>query len=367
MKMVKYALLLTLLASCAKKPPAERPPPSVIITPVVQRDVPIFIEAPGHIEAYNNVELRSQVTGVVTGVYYDQGTEVDEGQLLVTIDKRPFEASVKEAEADVARSMASLKYAQDTTRRNTPLVQEDYVSQDAYDNLVTNVLVDDATVKANLAQLDIAKVNLDYCTIDAPMDSIAGERLVDVGNLVLEDGQSTLVVLNQIKPIYCSFSVSERYFSKIQSKLRHGTLETHVSYTNDFKEIWKGEVEFIDNAVDETTGMIKIKSTFPNMDKALWPGIFVYTRLILEIDKGALLVPTGAVVTTQKGKHLFVMRGRDSVEQVDVEVGQIENDFIIIKKGLKPDEKVVLSGQLNLADGSKVTVTKEQTFSDESF
>lgn len=336
------------------------------ITPVVQKSVPLFIEAPGHIEAFNSVELKSQVTGIITGVYYEQGKVVDEGEVLITIDERPFAAKVQESVALVARNQAALKYAEDTTRRNTPLAQEDYISQNSYENLVTNVMIDDAALNESIAKLEIARINLGYCTITAPMVSVAGERLVDSGNLVIEDAGSTLVVLNQIEPIYASFSVSERNFSKIQEKLKNEELETVVSYSNDFKTFSKGKVTFLDNSVDQTTGMIKLKATFDNKDHLLWPGIFVYTRLIMDIDEGALLVPTGAIVNSQKGSYLFVMSEGDTVEQRYVTLGQQENDFIIVKDGVSEGEKVVLEGQLNLTDGKKVSVKQEKKFTDES-
>ncbi|MDX8431769.1 MAG: efflux RND transporter periplasmic adaptor subunit [Candidatus Algichlamydia australiensis] len=357
MRKNKFLILVLVFgfAACSKKEAKVKPPPSVNVVEVIQKDVPLYLQAPGHITAFNSVSLQAQVDGTVTGVYYEEGKEVSEGELLVTIDDRTYEAAVKASEAEVARSMATLKYNQDTARRNTPLVQEDYISQNDYDNLVTNVLTSEATVKDNLARLDQANIDLGYCRVEAPMTGVAGERLIDEGNLVLEAQQTTLVTINQIQPIYCDFAISERYFSMLHEIMKEKTLQAQVSYTRDFKESWYGDITFMDNAVDQTTGMIKFKANFPNDDKKLWPNIFIYTRLIYGEAKNALLLPTGCIVIGEKGKYIYVLDG-DIVKQVYVTTGQQEGDLIIIKTGLKPDQKVVLEGQLNLLDGEKVTV-----------
>jgi len=344
-------------ASCSKKETKVKPPPSVNVVEVIQKDVPLYLQAPGHITALNSVSLQAQVDGTVTGVYYEEGKEVVAGELLVTIDDRTYEAAVKSGEAEVARSMASLKYAQDTARRNTPLAQEDYISQNDYDNLVTNVLTDEATVKANIAHLEQAQINLGYCRVQAPISGVAGERLIDEGNLVLEAQQTTLVTINQIQPIYCDFAISERYFSLLQPLMFQKKLKAWVSYTSDFKESWVGDVTFMDNAVDPTTGMIKFKANFSNEEKRLWPNIFIYTRLLYGEAKNALLLPTGCIVIGEKGKYVYVLDG-DTVKQVYVTTGQQEDDLIIVKTGIKPDHKIVFEGQLNLIDGEKVTVKK---------
>lgn len=348
-------ILMLIFAGCSKKETKQKPPPGVNVVEVIQRDVPLYLTAPGHITAFNSVSLQAQVNGTVTGIYYDEGTEVKENELLVTIDDRTYEAAVKAGEAEVARSMADLKYAQDTVRRNTPLVQEDYISQNDYDNLVTNVLTSEATVKENIAQLEDANINLGYCRIEAPISGVCGERLIDEGNLVLEAQQTTLVTINQIQPIYCDFAISERYFSMLQKIMMEGKLKAWVSYNRDYKESWMGDVTFMDNAVDQTTGMIKFKANFANEDKRLWPNIFIYVRLVYGEAKNALLVPTGCVVIGEKGKYVYVLDG-DIVKQVYVTTGQQEDDLIIITKGIKPDQKIVLEGQLNLMDGEKVTV-----------
>jgi len=352
-----FLIPLLVLGACSKKEAKIKPLPGVNVVEVVQGDVPLYLQAPGHITAFNTVSLHAQVDGTVTGIYYDQGKEVNEGDLLVTIDNRTYEASVQSGEAEVARSMADWKYAQDTARRNTPLVQEDYISQNDYENLIKNVLVDEATVKDNIAKLEQANINLNYCTITAPISGVSGDRLIDEGNLVLEAQQTTLVTINQIQPIYCDFAISERYFPMVQKIMREKTLQAQVAYNRDFKESWYGDITFMDNAVDQTTGMIKFKANFPNDDKRLWPNIFVYVRLIYGEAKNALLLPTGCIVIGEKGKYVYVLEG-DVVKQVYVTTGQQEDDLIIVKTGIKPEQKIVLEGQLNLTDGEKVTVKK---------
>ncbi len=349
--------LILAAVSCSKKEAKVKPPPGVNVALVTQKDVPLYLTAPGHITAFNSVSLQAQVDGTVTGVYYEEGQEVNAGELLVTIDERTYEAAVQSGEAEVASSMASLKYAQDTARRNTPLVQEDYISQNDYENLVTNVLTGEALVKDNIAKLEQAQINLGYCRVEAPISGVSGERLIDEGNLVLEAQQTTLVTINQIQPIYCDFAISERYFPMLQKIMQEGKLEAQVAYNRDFKESWTGEVTFMDNAVDQTTGMIKFKANFANEDKRLWPNIFIYTRLIYGEAKNALLIPTGCIVIGEKGKYVYVVDG-DIVKQVYVTTGQQENDLIIVESGIKPDQKIVLEGQLNLIDGEKVTVKK---------
>ena len=358
MKNALAAFLIALsLVACAKKKPQEKPPAAVTVTPVIQKTVPLYVEGVGHIEPINSVEVKSQVTGVMTGYFFRRGQEVKKGDLLVTIDPRPFQARVEEAEANVAKEMATLKYAQDTARRNAPLVQDDYISQNNYDSLITNVLTSDAQVKQFQAELEDAKIQLGYCSIYAPMDGRTSDLMIDPGNLVLENANETLLTMNQISPIFSSFAIPERYLYQVQKRQKKCPLRV-LTWVDD-KECppFEGVLDIIDNEVDVTTGMINMKANMPNEEKLLWPGQFVTCHLVLDMLEGALLVPEAAIQTATKGKYLYVVTKDNKAEKRDIEVGQRhEYSTRVVTKGLAPGETVVLEGQINLYNGAAVSV-----------
>ncbi len=363
MKHNRLILLLPLLLSlgCSGKKQKAPPPPFVKVAKVITKDVPLYIYAVGHVQAYESVEIKSQVTGVIEKVHFERGADVKEGELLFTIDQSPFIAALQRAEAILAENLANLNYSVDIKDRNAPLVKDDYISQIAFDQLVTNVLVSEATVDANTAEVETAKINLAYCSIHAPMDSRAGDYLVDEGNLVLENGETDLVTLNQITPIYAAFYITEKQLQVVQRYQQKHPLKAMISVEDPEVETFEGDLVFIDNAVNLATGMLKMMAVVPNEKKILWPGQFVTAKLILETLKNAKLIPAQAVQNSVKGKFVWVITPENTAEIRYVDVGQREVDDYVILKGLKEGEMVVLEGQIRLRPGGPVTIKESQT------
>lgn len=352
------ALFLAFFA-CSSPPPQEPVLPSVVVAEPIMRDTEIYLDYVGHVEAKVSVQIRSQIAGQITAKYFTEGQEVKEGNLLLTIDDRPYIAALAKAEATLRQNIASLKLSEDTAQRYSQLVQDDYIAKLDYDQYITNVLVDEAVIKENLADIETAKLNVDYCHIKAPMDSIAGELQIDVGNYVTVGESTPLVLLNQIKPIYVNFYIPERDLPQIQTYQKDHPLKTHVFVNQDTKHPFEGTLTLINNQIDENTGTLLLRATFPNEDKKLWPGEFVDVRLVLKVQKDALLIPTQALQVSRDGHYLYIVKEDQTVELRQVVVGQRQDNLTIIQSGLKAGENVVIQGQINLRPDVKVSMKKE--------
>lgn len=357
MKRLPVLVILGLfsLGGCSKK--AAPVAPAVLVTAMEVQTVeaPLYLEYVGHVEPLVSVSVRPQVEGVITAKYFTEGQEVKAGDLLMTIDSRPYEAALAKAEATLALSIANLKYAEQTARRYASLVKEDYVSQLDYAQYITNVLTSEATIDQNRADIETAKINLDYCFIKAPMDAVASILTVDVGNLVQNGDSTALFTLNQIQPIYVSFYIPENDLPKIQNLSKQKLLKTQVFLKQNAAPI-EGDLTLINNAVDEKTGTILLRATFTNEDKALWPGEFVDVRLILGTVKEAILLPAKAIQIGPTGPFVYVINADNTVTIRPVKKGQREGDKNLIESGLNAGEKIVLEGQLNLYPGAKVEI-----------
>lgn len=352
---MKKLVLLCLLAACSKETPKPPQLPLVSATLPKIEDVPLYYEYVGHIEANVSVNVKAQVTGILTGQYFVEGQEVNAQELLLTIDPRPFQADLEKAEAELALNVAAWRQAKEIAERNAPLLSQEYISQLDFDQLITNVYTTEASVKQSEAAVKTAKLNLDYCSIHAPVKGVTGLLKVDVGNYVEIGGTSPLLVINQISPIRVSFYVPEKDLPRIAALHAQNALKTSVSIQG---EVIEGTLSLIDNTVDENTGSILLQAKFPNEDKKLWPGEFVDVRLILETKKEAILIPSEAVLMGQEGPYIFILKSNNSVEQRNVVVGQKEDNLCIIEKGLSADEQVVLDGQINLTSGKEVMVKR---------
>jgi multidrug efflux system membrane fusion protein len=304
------------------------------------------------VEANQSVEVRAQVAGTITGQYFVEGQEVRASDLLLSIDPRPFQAELEKAKGELAENLASLQQAQETVERYKPLIKDEYVSQLDYDRYVTDVCRNEGVVQQSRAAVEEAEINLDYCLIKAPFNSVTSKLAINVGNFVPVGGEP-LMTLQQISPIRVSFFVPEKDLPRIISLQGQNRLTTMVIRSH---ECIAGELFLINNKVDEQTGTILLQAIFPNTDKKLWPGEFVDVRLILETQKNAILVPSQVVQMGQQGSYLYVVRPDSTVELRNVKVGQKEKEAVIIESGLSPGETVVLEGQLNLFPGVKVTI-----------
>jgi|JI10StandDraft_1071094.scaffolds.fasta_scaffold01815_13 multidrug efflux system membrane fusion protein len=365
LKLFGYSALLILLLflGCSKKvPQKEAKPIPVHVAKAEAHSVPYYISTVGHIEAYQVVNIMAQVNGQLMKTYFADGADVKEGDLLYLIDQRSYIANLDKAEGELEQNLANLGFAERTAERNAQLVKDEYISQNDYDNLITNVIANDAAVKQSRADVDSAKINLGYTTIYAPLSARAGESQVRDGNIVLESAETTLVTLNQISPIYSTFYINEKDLPKVKRyQSEEGELKVYVTVDDDPPSTRKGTLTFIDNGIDISTGMIKLKGTHPNEDKFLWPNQYVKVKLILDTLDQAILVPSGAVQNGSKGKYVYVVKGNKSVEKRTVKTGQLqENNTVVITEGLKANETVVTVGQINLYPGAKVSIVQNE-------
>lgn len=346
---MKYLSLFLLLAACAKAPAPPPPVPYVTVVQPQVADVPLY-EYIGHVEPNQTAQIKPQASGLVLGKFFTEGQEVEENDLLLTIDPRPYQAELDRASALLAQNLATLRQTKDTAERYSKLVDVAYVSKLDYDRYVTNVYTSEAAVMQSQAEVEQAQINLGYCTIQAPFKGMTSKLQIDVGNYVQVGNDDVLLTLNQISPIRVSFYVPEKDLPRITAL---NNLKTVVLINGECIE---GDLFLINNAVDEKTGTILLQSLFENTDRKLWPGEFLDVRLILEMKKNAVLLPTQAVQIGQDGPYLYIVKPDHTVELRKVKTGQKEDDLTIIESGVSPQETVVLEGQLNLSPGTKVII-----------
>ncbi len=353
--MKKWAWLFLLTAcsiACSKTPPPAPPPPAyvTVVKPQIA-NVPIYLEYIGHVEANQTVHVKAQISGTLMGQFFKEGQEVQKDDLLLTIDPSLFQAALDKARGQLAEHLANLEIAKTKVERYSKIVHDDYISKLNYEQLVADVCTAEAAIQQSAAEVETAQINHSYCTIRAPFTGMTGKLLVNVGNYVPVGGDS-LLTLNQITPIRVSFYVPEKELPRIAALHQKKPLKTIVFQNGEPIE---GELFLIDNQVDETTGTILLQATFPNHDKRLWPGEYLDVRLILDIQKDALLLPTEAVQLGQQGPYIYILK-EETVELRTVTKGQKTDDHTVIESGLSPYETVVLEGQLNLYPGAKVAL-----------
>jgi multidrug efflux system membrane fusion protein len=327
----------------------------VLTAKVEQRTVPIEIRNFGNVEAYSTIAVKSQVTGVLTDVNFTEGQMVKKGDLILTIDPRSSEAALKQAIANLNKDEVLLKNAEKEQQRQTDLLKKGFVSQELYDQAVTSTDADRSSVEADKAAVENARLQLEYCYIKAPVDGITGTMAVDKGNVVkLND--ITMVTINQIKPIYVSFTVPQQYLPRIQKYMSAGPLDVTASASQAGDVISSGVLSFVDNSVD--TGSIRLRATFDNNDMRLWPGQFVNVGLILTQEPNVLVIPSQAVLTSQTGQHVFIVKTDMTVEIRPVTVER-RLDGRLVVKGVEAGETIVTDGQINLVEGTSVQIKNE--------
>ena len=375
----------------------ERPPAPVTVTEAVMQDVPNFIDAIGKTVAREVVYIQPQVSGRILKIHFTDGANVAKGQLLFTIDTRPFEANVrqaqanvskdvalkKQAEANLAKDVAQAKYGEVELKRYRTLVEQGVVSREQYDQAQSNseslkatveadraaVHSADESIKVDTAAVDSAKVELSYCYIHSPIDGRAGQRLVDIGNVVNPGGatgnnsgsatsgppSNSLLVIERIDPIYADFTIPQDSLATVQEQMHEGTLKTEV-HLPDSDDMIAGQLTFLDNAVQNATGTINLRATIPNTGHQFWPGRFVNIRLVLSTIHGAVLVPATAPQMSAKGSFVYVVKPDSTAEQRPVTLGQRQGDLVVVDQGVQPGERVVVNGQIGVTPGGKVRV-----------
>ena len=354
-------LLFSFFPACFKKTvPPPKPPVPVSAATVIQKTVPVQIRTIGNVEAYSTVSVKSQIGGILTRVHFREGQDVKTGDLLFTIDPRPYEAALKQAEANLAKDTAQLENAREEVRRYAELVKKGYVAQEQYDQIRTNAATFEETVNADRAVVENARLQLKYCYIYSPLTGRTGNLFANEGNLIKANADNSMVVVNQIQPIYVTFSVAEQYLSDIKKYMAKGKVLVNAFITKGEENPEEGILTFVDNTVDAATGTIKLKATFANKKNRLWPGQFLDIVMVLTTQPNAVVVPSQAIQMGQKGQYIFVIKKDLTVEDRPVTVGRALNSETVIEKGLQVGEQVVTDGQLRLIPGAKVQI-KGQT------
>ena len=328
----------------------------VLVATAIQKTVPVQLRAVGNVEPYTTVSIKGQVTGVLMQAHFKEGQDVKNGQQLFTIDPRPFEAALRQAEANMQRDNAQLKNLREQVRRYAELVEKQYVSREQYDLIKTNADAAEAVVEADKAAVENAKVQLSYCYIYSPVNGRVGSLLVNEGNLVRVNDAAPLVIINQVNPINVTFSVPEQHLSDLNRHMNAGQLKVDASFQSDEGRPEQGRLEFVDNAVDRSTGTIKLKAVFANTERRLWPGQFVNVALTLTTQPDAVVIPSEAVQVGQEGQHVFVVQPDKRVEVRPVTLGTTSGGEAVITKGLSAGEQIVREGQFLLGPGSHIEI-----------
>jgi membrane fusion protein, multidrug efflux system len=352
------SILLTSCAGTKAAPPRNVAVPVLAVT-VEQKDVPLQLKAIGAVEAYSNVSVKTQITGELTGVHFKEGQDVKKGQLLFSLDKRPFEAALKQAQGMLARDQAQAVNARTQARRYEALNKAGVAPKEQYDQMQSNADALDAAVVADQAAVENARVQLVYCTIYSPIDGHTGTLLIHQGNMIKANDTPFLVSINQIQPIYATFTVPEQNLADIKRYSGRGKLKVLAYIPNDPRAPAEGWLSFIDNTVDQATGTIKLKGEFVNADRRLWPGQFVDVVLTLAQQPNAIVVPSQALQNGQQGQFVFVVKPDMTVEARPVTVDRSNDGQAVIAKGLAAGEQVVTDGQLRLVPGVTKVELKE--------
>jgi membrane fusion protein, multidrug efflux system len=353
-----------ILPGCAKKDqvvaaatPGGRPAAPVVVANVEQRDIPIQVRTIGNVEAYQTVQIRSQVNGQIQKISFHEGEDVRKGQLLFQLDKRPFQADLEKATAQEQHDRAAAENSKIEAERYTRLEKQGIVSHEQGDQMRAQAKADAAAVAADAAAINAARVQLQYTDISAPINARAGALLINLGNLVKANDTPYLVQLNQITPIYVTFSAPEANLDEVRHRFASGQQLKILAYPKgDAGDSAVGRLSFIDNEVDTTTGTFKLKGTFQNKDRRLWPGEFVDVALELSTQKNALVVPTKAVQSGQQGDYVYVVTQDNTAEPRPIKAAGVYQNLTVISDGLRPGERVIVDGQLRVAPNAKVTV-----------
>ncbi len=380
----------------------ERPPAPVSVTQAVAQDVPTYIDAIGKTVAREVVSIQPQVSGRIIKIHFTDGANVRRGDMLFTIDPTPFQAALRQAEANVQKDIALKKQAESNlaseiakanwgavqVKRYTTLVEQGVVSREQYEelratqnSLEANVAsaraaVNSAneTIQVDKAAVESAKVNLSYCSIRSPIDGRAGQRLVDVGNVVNPGGapasnapgnsssppSNALLVIERLDPIYADFTISQNRLAEVQQQMKANRLTTEVRLPDDNSDPAIGQLTFLNNSVEDTTGTVGLRATVPNTGHRFWPGRFVNIRLVLNTIHQAVLVPASAPQMSAAGSFVYVVKADETAEQRQVTLGQRQGDLIVVESGVNAGERVVTAGQIGVTPGGKVHIEQKQ-------
>lgn len=339
---------------------AETPaPPAATGVPVTAgtvatADVPVFLNAIGTVQAFNNVTIKSRVDGQIVAVRFQEGDEIKAGTPIVQIDPRPYQAALDQAMAAKQKDEAGLASAEADLARSAALIGSGYRTMQTYDQQKAAVAQLQASIKGDEAQIATARLNLGYTDIRAPIDGRLGARLIDIGNMVRATDSAGLVTITQVKPIFVTFTVPQENLERIREEHGRGALVVEALSQDGKRQLADGKLAMIDNAIDQATGTIRIKASFANQDERLWPGQFVNLRVVLSTRRGVPTVPAQTVQDGPNGRYAYVIKPDNTVERRPVEVAGVQDGIAVITKGLQPGEKIVVEGQYRLTNGARV-------------
>jgi len=337
---------------------AAKGPPAVAVTvaTAAQESVPIRVQAIGNVEPYLTVAVKARVDGQIVTVNFREGEEVHKGDILFRIDPRPYEAALRQAQANALRDRAARDQARSQERRYQDLLEKNFVSKEAYAQIRTNAETAEATAKASEAGLENARLNLEYCTIRSPLDGYVGKVLLQAGNLVRANDVNPLVVINQVRTVYVNCAMPEQRLPEVRKYQAASPLRVEVIPADRAAAPIVGRLVFIDNAVDPSTGTIRLRAQFDNQDAALWPGQFVNVSVRLYEQADAIIIPSQAVQSGPQGQYVYVV-GDDMVADVRrIDVQEIDGERAIVARGLRKGERVVTRGQLRLGPKTRVQI-----------
>lgn len=368
LRLLAFGPAVVLAASCSTGPgdgPAPvagggrsggGPPPVIVTTAtVVEKPMAVEARAVGNVEASSSVAVRAQVTGELLKVGFTEGQDVAAGQTLFTLNPRQFEVAVQQAQAALARSEAQARGMAAQVQRATELLQRDLVSRAEHAQLSTQLAVFQASIEADRAALDNAKLQLQHTTITAPVSGRTGALLVHPGALVRANDAAPLVVINQVSPAWVSFAVPARLLPQLRGDRAQGAFRVLAAPAGSVDDVVEGSLSFVDNVVDSSTDTIRLKATFPNRDRRLWAGAFVDVTLQLSVEPRAIVVPNASVQASQQGQYVYVIKPDQTAELRPVTIAWQAGHEVVIRTGLAPGETVVTDGQLRLTAGAPVT------------
>ena len=342
---------------------AQTPAPGVPVTAgtVAAQDVPVFLNGIGTVQAYNMVAIKSRVDGQIVKVDFKEGQDVKEGEPLLQIDPRPFQAALEQAQANKQKDEAQLVGAQLDLDRYEKLIGSGWQTRQSYDQQKATVGQLQASIKGDEAQINTAKLNLSYSDIRSPIDGRLGAKLVDKGNLVHANDNAPLVTITEVKPIFVSFTLPQETLDDVRENHKGSPLVVYAYSGDGKKQLAEGKLTLIDNSIDQSTGTVHLKARFDNDDERLWPGQFVSLRVVLSTRREVATVPAQTVQNGPNGYYAYVIKPDDTVERRAVDIASIQDGIAVVTKGLSPGERIVVDGQYRLTEGVRVKPTAPQT------
>ena len=315
------------------------------------KDAPVYLDSFGNLYSLNDVDIKSQVAGQIKEINFTEGSEVKKGDLLFTIDPAPFHAELDKARAALNQDLADLKLKRVTFERNKVLLEKQLIAQQDFDKYSADLASAEAQVRLDAANVDLAKINLDYCYIRSPVDGLSGKHQVDAGNIIKADDGPTLVNIKTINELYVDFTITETDLNKVRQAMSEGKLAVDIYTDEPSGKTYSGTLSLLDNSVDNTTGTFLLRAIVSNKERQLWAGQFVKVRLILGIEKNAVQVPYDAVQLGLNGAYLFVVTQDNKADLRLVKTGNRQQNNIVVEEGVKAGERVVTSGQMGLSPG----------------